>query len=61
MTPTDRCQPPGPPALEGARGDRLVQFMLVLDITVVNVALPHIRTDLGFSRAGWPGWSTGTC
>jgi EmrB/QacA subfamily drug resistance transporter len=30
----------------------LMQFMLVLDITVVNVALPHIRTDLGFSRAG---------
>jgi EmrB/QacA subfamily drug resistance transporter len=30
----------------------LVQFMLVLDITVVNVALPHIQTDLGFSRAG---------
>ncbi len=30
----------------------LMQFMLVLDITVVNVALPHIRVDLGFSRAG---------
>jgi len=30
----------------------LVQFMLVLDITVVNVALPHIKVDLGFSRAG---------
>src|SRR5579863_3695861 len=30
----------------------LMQFMLVLDITVVNVALPHIRADLGFSRAG---------
>jgi EmrB/QacA subfamily drug resistance transporter len=30
----------------------VVQFMLVLDITVVNVALPHIRTDLGFSRGG---------
>jgi EmrB/QacA subfamily drug resistance transporter len=30
----------------------LVQFMLVLDITVVNVALPHIQFDLGFSRAG---------
>lgn len=30
----------------------LVQFMLVLDITVVNVALPHIQVDLGFSRAG---------
>jgi EmrB/QacA subfamily drug resistance transporter len=30
----------------------LVQFMLVLDITVVNVALPSIRTDLGFSQSG---------
>jgi EmrB/QacA subfamily drug resistance transporter len=30
----------------------LVQFILVLDITVVNVALPHIQVDLGFSRAG---------
>ena len=30
----------------------VVQFMLVLDITVVNVALPHIRTDLSFSRSG---------
>src|ERR1700745_371981 len=30
----------------------LIQFMLVLDITVVNVALPHIQQDLGFSKAG---------
>jgi EmrB/QacA subfamily drug resistance transporter len=30
----------------------LVQFMLVLDITVVNVALPSIQRDLGFSPAG---------
>ncbi|HMC39015.1 MAG TPA: DHA2 family efflux MFS transporter permease subunit [Acidimicrobiales bacterium] len=30
----------------------LVQFMLVLDVTVVNVALPHIQSDLHFSRAG---------
>jgi EmrB/QacA subfamily drug resistance transporter len=30
----------------------LIQFMLVLDITVVNVALPRIQHDLGFSRAG---------
>lgn len=30
----------------------LVQFVLVLDVTVVNVALPHIQTDLHFSRAG---------
>jgi EmrB/QacA subfamily drug resistance transporter len=26
--------------------------MLILDVTVVNVALPHIQTDLHFSRAG---------
>ncbi|HWB65707.1 MAG TPA: MFS transporter [Mycobacteriales bacterium] len=30
----------------------LIQFMLVLDITVVNVALPRIQDDLGFSRVG---------
>jgi EmrB/QacA subfamily drug resistance transporter len=30
----------------------LVQFMLVLDITVVNVALPRIQQDLGFSASG---------
>src|SRR5439155_15801341 len=30
----------------------LIQFMLILDITVVNVALPHIQHDLHFSRAG---------
>src|SRR5918995_1172514 len=27
-----------------------VQFMVVLDIAVVNVALPSIKTDLGFSQ-----------
>jgi MFS family permease len=30
----------------------LIQFMLVLDVTVVNVALPRIQHDLGFSRSG---------
>src|SRR4051794_17576531 len=30
----------------------LIQFMLILDVTVVNVALPQIQADLGFSRAG---------
>lgn len=30
----------------------VVQFMLILDATVVNIALPHIQHDLGFSRAG---------
>src|SRR5712672_1930023 len=26
------------------------QFMVVLDVAIVNVALPSIRTDLGFSQ-----------
>jgi EmrB/QacA subfamily drug resistance transporter len=30
----------------------LMQFTFILDLTVVNVALPHIRTDLGFQPAG---------
>jgi EmrB/QacA subfamily drug resistance transporter len=30
----------------------LAQLMLVLDATVVNVALPHIQTGLGFGPAG---------
>src|SRR3954451_12343168 len=30
----------------------LIQFMLILDVTVVNVALPRIQVDVGFSRAG---------
>jgi EmrB/QacA subfamily drug resistance transporter len=30
----------------------LIQFMLILDITVVNVALPSIKNDLGFSESG---------
>src|SRR4249919_1776343 len=28
----------------------LVQFMVVLDIAIVNVALPSIKLDLGFSQ-----------
>jgi EmrB/QacA subfamily drug resistance transporter len=30
----------------------LVQFMLILDVTVVNVALPNIQTDLHFGPTG---------
>jgi EmrB/QacA subfamily drug resistance transporter len=29
----------------------VVQFMVVLDIAIVNVALPSIKTDLGFSQS----------
>ncbi|TWP35745.1 DHA2 family efflux MFS transporter permease subunit [Leekyejoonella antrihumi] len=28
------------------------QLMIVLDATIVNIALPHIQTDLGFSDSG---------
>src|SRR3954451_20284915 len=27
------------------------QFMVILDVAIVNVALPSIQTDLGFSQA----------
>ncbi|HEY3009424.1 MAG TPA: MFS transporter, partial [Micromonosporaceae bacterium] len=32
----------------------LAQFMLVLDVTVVNVAMPDIGADLALSRAVLP-------
>ena len=35
----------------------LGQFMVVLDIMVVNVALPRVRADLGFAPAALP-WVT---
>jgi EmrB/QacA subfamily drug resistance transporter len=50
-----------PPQLESETDPRrwkalgviaLVQFMLILDVTVVNVALTRIQSDLGFSKAG---------
>jgi EmrB/QacA subfamily drug resistance transporter len=45
------------PALDRSRWTALVvlcvgMLMIVLDATVVNVALPSIRADLGFSQAG---------
>ena len=35
-------------------------LMIVLDMTIVNVALPSIQADLGFSHRAWPGSSTRT-
>jgi len=53
QTATVRAPTTAPP------GDRLAlaiivscQLMLVVDATVMNVALPHIRADLGFSPTG---------
>ena len=39
----------------------LGELMVVLDASIVNVALPAIRADLGFSPTAWRGWSTRTC
>src|SRR5579859_6966841 len=44
--------PPDPRRWRALGVIALIQFILVLDVTVVNVALPHIQTDLHFSRAG---------
>src|ERR1700685_4840449 len=30
----------------------LAQFMVILDVSIVNVALPSIRSSLGFSTTG---------
>ena len=38
----------------------VAQFMVVLDATIVNVALPSIRADLGFPPTASSGWSTPT-
>ena len=38
----------------------LAQFMVVLDATIVNVALPSIQADLGISESSLPGSSTPT-
>jgi hypothetical protein len=35
-------------------------LMIVLDVTVVNVALPSIQSDLRFSTASLAWWSTPT-
>src|SRR6476619_1093662 len=30
----------------------VAQFMVILDVAIVNVALPSIQTDLGFTQSG---------
>ena len=37
------------------------ELMIVLDTNIVNVALPSIQADLGFSQTALLGWSTPTC
>src|SRR4051812_43314262 len=53
-TPTTPAAPPTgriPRASIGIGIVLVAQLMLMLDATVVNVALPHIATDLGFTAA----------
>ncbi|MCL2542186.1 MAG: MFS transporter [Nocardioidaceae bacterium] len=60
--PAATAAPAGSPAPQAETGSRglgigtylvlLAQLMLVLDGTVVNVAIPHIATDLHFSDSG---------
>ena len=63
---TARAAAPGGVAAGGTRpGLALLvlataQLMVVLDATIVNVALPHIQRALGFSGSAWNGWSTPT-
>ncbi|MFC7488847.1 MFS transporter [Knoellia sp. CPCC 206453] len=62
---TSTTNPPAPESTKDAPRQRdvrraaigvsivlIAQLMLVLDATVVNVALPEIQTDLGFTAAG---------
>jgi EmrB/QacA subfamily drug resistance transporter len=54
---TGAATPPGPPSADPRRWKALgllglLQFMMVLDITIVNVALPQIQSSLGFTRSG---------
>jgi hypothetical protein len=36
------------------------QLMVVLDATIVNVALPNIQRTWAFPAPAWSGWSTPT-
>ncbi|WP_456698770.1 MFS transporter [Aeromicrobium sp. P5_D10] len=52
MTSVSTARPARSRATVGISLVLLAQLMLVLDATVVNVALPPIKEDLGFSTAG---------
>jgi hypothetical protein len=59
MTSPDEIGAPDPRRWKALGVLGLIQFMLIPDVTVVNVALPRIQHDLGFAP-GWPGLSTAT-
>ncbi|GJF31894.1 MFS transporter [Kitasatospora sp. NE20-6] len=56
MAISDKLSPPSPPKAGPGRGQGITlaviaasQLMVVLDATIVNIALPQIKGDLGFS------------
>ena len=56
-SPAVALRPPGASRTRGRPGIALIvmlsaQLMIILDMTVVNIALPHIQTGLHFSTAG---------
>src|SRR3954471_3630053 len=50
--PANAAEAPDPRRWKALGVLGLIQFMLVLDITVVNVALPRVQHDLHFSQSG---------
>jgi EmrB/QacA subfamily drug resistance transporter len=62
--PADPAAPADRPPADGSTPDPrrwaalgvllLVQFMLILDVSIVNVALPEIQSELGFTDSGLP-------
>jgi EmrB/QacA subfamily drug resistance transporter len=52
--PPRNAAPPDPRRWKTLAVLGFIQFMLVLDVTVVNIALPSIQNDLKFSDAGLP-------
>lgn len=52
LTPTTRPRTASPPTWLVVALACAGQFLVVLDVSVVNVALPSMRTDLGLSEAG---------
>src|ERR1700681_2256989 len=52
MTSPDEIGLPDPRRWKALGVLGLIQFMLILDVSIVNVALPRIQHDLGFSHPG---------
>ena len=52
MTLPEQTRTPDPRRWKALSVLLFVQFMLILDVSVVSIALPEIKSDLGFSASG---------